>query len=99
MRAEEVADTEELPPRQESSPRLKGVGSCAAAGCHGGGKPAEIVGSEYNIWISRDPHAKAYSTLFSERSQRMVQLLAGAAKGPVTPRARGHSLPDLPLDD
>jgi hypothetical protein len=62
-----------------------GVGSCTAAGCHGDGNPDAIVGSEYNIWISRDPHANAYSDLFNERSQRMVRLLAGNTDKPITP--------------
>lgn len=67
------------------SHQFVGVGSCTAAGCHGGGKPDAIVGSEYNIWISRDPHAKAYSDLFSERSQRMVRLLAGNTDQRIAP--------------
>jgi hypothetical protein len=39
--------------------KFVGVGSCTAAGCHGGGNPDAIVGSEDSIWISRDPHANA----------------------------------------
>jgi len=57
--------------------RLVGVASCTASGCHGGGKAGEIVGSEYNIWISEDPHAKAFSVLYDEASVRMLQLLDG----------------------
>lgn len=54
---------------------LMGVGSCTASGCHGGGKPEQIVGSEYNIWITKDPHAQAHSLLYDHRSQRIMQLL------------------------
>ena len=57
--------------------RLVGVGACTSSGCHGGGKPNQIVGSEYNIWIAEDPHAQAYSVLYDDRSLRMVQLLDG----------------------
>lgn len=57
--------------------RLVGVGACTSSGCHGGSKPNQIVGSEYNIWIAEDPHAQAYSVLYDDRSLRMVQLLDG----------------------
>lgn len=56
---------------------LVGVGSCTAAGCHGGAHSNLVVGSEYNVWIAQDPHARAYSVLFEERSQTMVRLLDG----------------------
>ena len=56
-------------------PLLVGVASCTSAGCHGGGQASQVVGSEYNIWIAQDPHARAYSTLFEERSQQIVRLL------------------------
>lgn len=65
------------PIANSSSPRLVGVASCTASGCHGGGKPGQIVGSEYNIWISEDPHAEAFSVLYEEASIRMLQLLDG----------------------
>jgi hypothetical protein len=39
--------------------RLVGVGACTSSGCHGGGKPNQIVGSEYNIWVAEDPHVVA----------------------------------------
>jgi hypothetical protein len=72
---------EELP---SAAWRVTGVGSCTAAGCHGNGHPEQLIGSEYNVWITRDPHARAYSALFSERSQRMVELLGGSV-GEVAP--------------
>ncbi len=58
--------------------RLVGVGSCTASGCHGNAKPHEILGSEYNIWISADPHSQAHSVLYEDRSLKMVQNLDGA---------------------
>ena len=79
--------------------RLTGVGSCTTSGCHGGGRPDRIVGSEYNIWIAEDPHARAYSTLYDERSLRMVRLLDEAAAGFARCAAPGCPLPGLPFDD
>jgi hypothetical protein len=52
-----------------------GVGSCAAAACHGGGGPRGATGSEYTTWIRDDPHARAYSVLLEDRSQLMVRSL------------------------
>jgi hypothetical protein len=54
-----------------------GVGSCTAAGCHGGGRAKPVVGSEYNVWIGKDAHARSFSILYDARSQRIEQLLAG----------------------
>jgi hypothetical protein len=62
-------------PEYSPSQRLVGVGSCTSVGCHGGTRPGSIVGSEYSIWVSQDPHARAYSVLFDERSVRMVRQL------------------------
>jgi hypothetical protein len=44
--------------------------SCATSGCHGGGKGDDQV----LIW-KKDPHARAYGILISERSQRMAEAL------------------------
>ena len=91
------------PPAEER--RLVGVGSCTAAGCHGGGRVDRVVGSEYNIWVNHDPHARAYSMLFDERSQRMVQILNASRSGALAaahedPRCLAcHSMTDAkPLD-
>jgi hypothetical protein len=73
--------------------KLVGVGSCTATGCHGGGHSDRIVGSEYNIWIAADPHAQAYSTLFDDRSLRMIQLLdALPPDSPVAPHTDARCL-------
>ena len=72
-----VADAT-VPPAepQDSPPRYMGVASCASTPCHGGvGGPAEKR-CEYTNWITNDPHAKAYGTLFSERSKRIAKNLA-----------------------
>jgi hypothetical protein len=47
------------------------VASCSSAGCHGGGEVGR-VGSEHSTWAAADPHAKAYSVLFNEESQRII---------------------------
>jgi hypothetical protein len=89
----------------ESKWRLTGVGSCTAAGCHGAGHPDRIPKSEYNIWISQDRHARAYSILYDERSQRMTQLLSRLSNEPTPPAPQNprclacHSMTyALPLD-
>ncbi len=55
--------------------RYVGVAGCAAANCHGGDGSRGVLGSEYSTWIQDDPHAKAYTDLFNETSQRMVVAL------------------------
>jgi cytochrome c554/c'-like protein len=85
--------------------RLVGTGSCTAAGCHGAGHSDRTTHSEYNIWISRDKHARAYSTLFDERSQRMTQLLSRLSSTPTPPAHENprclacHSTADTPAVD
>ena len=61
---------------------LSGVGSCAAAGCHGGDGSRKLPGgtidfsaTSYSTWIQRDPHARAYDVLLTERSRNMVRQL------------------------
>lgn len=60
-----------------------GVSGCAAAACHGGA--IDQPRGEYTTWITRDPHARAYSALFSERSLEMARLLAGGDATKATP--------------
>jgi hypothetical protein len=72
-------------PVEEIGFRLVGVGSCTASGCHGGAKPHEILGSEYNIWISSDPHSQAHSVLYDDVSLEMVRRLDGAKFDPAKP--------------
>ena len=55
-----------------------GVNSCTASACHGG--PAGVKGKEWNssytVWATKDPHADAFETLYSERSKNIVARLA-----------------------
>ena len=56
----------------------EGVASCASATCHGAIEAApdgHILGNEYVTWTRRDAHARAYATLQTTQSQRIVQKL------------------------
>ncbi len=50
----------------------RGATSCAAASCHGGGQPGK-TGSEYNTWIEKDPHSRAYRVLFNDKSRYIAR--------------------------
>src|SRR5262245_61355492 len=63
---QEPAD--EAPPPARAF-REEGVGSCASTACHHGNGPRGARGSEYTTWANHDPHARAYSVLFDERSR------------------------------
>lgn len=72
------------PSTKASHPKFEftGVGSCSAAGCHGGDgtkkKPDgafDFSSSSYSVWIQRDPHARAYDVLLTERSRNIVRQL------------------------
>lgn len=54
----------------------RGVASCSAASCHGGGK-AGSTGSEQTTWATKDHHARAYEILFSTHSRIIVKNLGG----------------------
>jgi hypothetical protein len=56
--------------------RFMGSSSCAAASCHGGGRAIEGRSfAAYQIWIQKDPHARAFEVLSDARSSRMMKLL------------------------
>lgn len=54
-----------------------GVASCSASSCHGGPKGTDHAVTSFaaTIWMERDPHARAYEVLHSQRSRRMADLL------------------------
>lgn len=60
-----------------------GVSTCAGSTCHGRVERfanSPIAQNEYLIWSQKDPHAKAYKALESERGKRIAQNLGlGAA--------------------
>jgi len=51
-----------------------GVASCAGSACHGAAKMqgATVRQDEYLLWQRQDQHARAYSTLRSDRSRRIA---------------------------
>lgn len=67
--------------KQRNPPRFLGAASCAAAGCHGANVPNHF-GSEYGMWSSRDPHARAYAVLVQARSRDMVRRWRGRDEEP-----------------
>jgi hypothetical protein len=52
-----------------------GVSSCSASNCHGGPANGRIQGSECTIWMRDDAHARAFSVLYNEQSQRIARNL------------------------
>ena len=64
-------------PADRAAIRVQGVGSCAAANCHGSGRGAgaALWASSYTTWATADPHAQAYQVLLDPRSQKMAKLL------------------------
>lgn len=65
-------------PAATASPAYLGMQSCSASACHGSLKEhpqsKEIRFDEYHLWF-QDPHARAYTSLFDNRSIRMFQQL------------------------
>lgn len=68
-----------LAAQSPTKPPYIGVSSCTAAACHGSPQQAARPAwqSAYTVWTTQDPHASAYTTLFKDRSRRMVQILHG----------------------
>lgn len=64
-------------PQPAKSSQYLGAGSCAAAACHN--NPKSSIGSEHTTWITRDPHARAYESLFNDVSKRIQKNLKTTA--------------------
>lgn len=60
---------------EDSPPKFVGSSSCATAACHGGLAGRKIVGAEHPRWVTRDPHARAYSVLLDDLSKQMAAQL------------------------
>ncbi|MFM7131948.1 MAG: multiheme c-type cytochrome [bacterium] len=68
--------------------RYTGTGSCSAVACHGGvgrkdcadGNGGEIWRSEYTVWITDDPHSRAFSVLFNDTAKTIARNMAGGGK-------------------
>lgn len=60
------------------APAARFVGTEACVHCHKGGHkfPTHAAaGKEYSIWVSSDPHSRAYNTLFSEQATSIANKL------------------------
>jgi hypothetical protein len=58
--------------------KYNGPGGCAASSCHGSVQPrtnTRILQNEYTIWIAQDKHARAFSVLQNNISQRIGKIL------------------------
>lgn len=74
----------ELPLLPQFDERIhEGVKTCASSTCHGATEPfqdSRILHNAYLTWHRRDPHSRAWETLWSEDSQRMAERMGlGAA--------------------
>jgi hypothetical protein len=61
-----------------SAGKYNGPGGCAASSCHGSVQPktnTRILQNEYTIWIAQDKHARAFSVLQNNVSQRIGKIL------------------------
>src|SRR5580693_1623995 len=58
--------------------KFNGPGGCAASSCHGSVQPrtsTRILQNEYTIWIAQDKHARAFTALQNNISQRIGTIL------------------------
>lgn len=60
--------------------QLEPAASCAATACHGGPRGGVSVatavrGSEYPLWLTKDPHAQSWRTLSSDASVQIMERL------------------------
>lgn len=74
----------DLPSLPQFDDRIhEGVKTCASSTCHGATEPfqdSRILHDEYLTWHRRDPHSRAWDTLWSEESRRMAERMGfGAA--------------------
>jgi hypothetical protein len=79
---EAPAKEPEKPEAPAKEPALQGVIGCTAAGCHHGNAEGNVKGSEYTVWVNRDPHARAYQVLYDKRSRQLVADLYGPEAKP-----------------
>jgi hypothetical protein len=58
--------------------KYNGPGGCAASSCHGSVQPrttTRVFQNEYTIWIAQDKHARAFSVLRNNVSERIGKIL------------------------
>ena len=67
---------------------VRGAASCATSSCHGGPRagvssPEAARGSEYPLWLERDPHAQSWKTISSDLSTKILTKLGILRDGKV----------------
>ncbi|MCA8995601.1 MAG: hypothetical protein KDA80_01390 [Planctomycetaceae bacterium] len=76
--AEPSVRSQSLDVKPTEPDKFVGSQSCSSTSCHGSlsglRDPKQIRFDEYHVWLS-DPHARAYETLFAERSRHIFQNL------------------------
>ena len=58
--------------------RYVGPGSCSAVACHGGIEPrsvTRVLQNEYSTWVTRDKHARAYTSLTTPLGEQIARTL------------------------
>jgi len=84
-----------LPPAALSPtapPQYQGAASCSVAGCHGNSESKTGDASAYRIWLTRDPHARAFAVLREERSRQIAARLAAMKREPTPPHEDARCL-------
>jgi len=81
------APSSRYPQKSVAAGKYNGPGGCAASSCHGSVQPkttTRIFQNEYTIWIAQDKHARAFSVLRNDVSQRIGAILniGAPAKSP-----------------
>ncbi len=76
--AQSPSPTSLYPQKDVAAGKYNGPGGCAASSCHGSVQPkttTRIFQNEYTIWIAQDKHARAFSVLQNNVSQRIGKIL------------------------
>ncbi|MEY3200507.1 MAG: hypothetical protein RIR70_57 [Pseudomonadota bacterium] len=86
------------PPLPNVAPHQSvGTVNCASSTCHGAVTPwqdSNVLQNEYTTWLRLDKHARAYSTLLNEQSQRIAKNLGlkeGAHKAKICLDCHAHN--------
>ena len=67
---------------------VRGAASCATSSCHGGPRAGVSSteaprGSEYPLWLEKDPHAQSWKTISSEASVKILSKLGILKNGKI----------------
>lgn len=70
---------------------IESAASCAATACHGGPRAGvsnavDLRGSEYPLWLERDPHARSWQTICSDASVTIMERLRIMQSGQIVDR-------------